>query len=88
MHTRLSAIYSLCLHTSKRLQWFLESDTVLFITVLWSLGSDFEGGTYGFEMAVAHGRDLEISAIVECAVVVVGGVHRHKSRPKKLRAVL
>ena len=35
MHTRLSAIYSLCLHTSKRLQWFLESDTVLFIIGLW-----------------------------------------------------
>merc|ERR1719245_1406038 len=35
MHTRLSAIYSLCLHTRKRLQWFLESDTVLFIIGLW-----------------------------------------------------
>lgn len=45
------------------------------------MGSDFEGGTYGFEMAVAHGRDLEISTIVECTVVV-GVVHRHKSRPK------
>ena len=45
------------------------------------MGSDFEGGIYGFEMAVAHGRDLEISTIVECTVVV-GVVHRHKSRPK------
>ena len=42
------------------------------------MGSDFGGGTWGFEIAVAHGRDLEISTIVECAVVVVGGVHRQR----------